>query len=173
MPKAVRNPKLLITSACVALLALGLWAILCSKPKVLVLDPRFQVLTVNWSSGTNHVLFEGNQLEGRVRDWLIGMGLRVKGVPVCHFRTDKNSLGLLVCYNGQFGRGELNDVIAEWTSPGNQTIPLRSITQSEDRTKKDFVGVWVLDSPISPGSELRIKLRTTSVDLAEIIANKL
>lgn len=174
MAKVVQNPKLLIPGAGVLLLAFGLWAFSRPNSTVLILDPRFQVLTVNWSSGTNHVLFQGNQREGRLRDWLIGMGLRIKGIPACHFRTDKSSRGLLIRYTGTFGRGELNEITAELlTSPGNKTIPLRSIMHTEDTIKKEFVGVWVIEWVTNSGSEFKIKLRTASSDLAEIIGNKL
>jgi hypothetical protein len=176
MPKILRNPELLIATGCVVLLAIfaiTLWPVLHPTPKVVVLDPRFHVLTVNWSSGTNHVLYEGNPLEGRLRNWLFRMGLRVRLIPSNRFHTDGCSRGILVRYSGDFEHGELEDITAELINARNQPMPLRSIVQEEDKTKKEFAQVWVLDpSMTNSGPALRIKLRTKSVDLAEIVGSK-
>src|SRR5512136_2599689 len=78
-------------------------------PRIRILDPRFQILAARVSQGTEHWIYEGNQIEGHVRCFLNRMGFRVT-VPQKYGHTQhtqQSVYAFIVRYSGDLEEKQL------------------------------------------------------------------
>ena len=160
-----------------------------SQPAVRVLDPKFRVLTAKISRGTNHMMFDGPQAEGRARLFLsraLWRLVTIKSIPTHRTTTKTNVYAFMFRWTGEYKHDELMGVCAELADGSGNLIPLRLDTNSNGYTSAnntpnsglgeqpwvtEYIGIWFVDSPqTSTGSyRLRLKLGTNEVYLAEMV----
>ena len=161
MLKALKH-KFVIAGIGSGLLLLVAGIMLARHPTIQILDNSFHVFCVGVSHGTNHLLFEGNRFEARLRQdlsrlpLLSRIGLHMQPMPAHYFRTARDSCVFLVKYTGGFSDAELSDVRAELIDARGGKIPLRSLNVTA--AKKEYVKTWVLDLVPADSRKLRLRL---------------
>ena len=156
-------------------LCIGTLIKLLPLPKVTQLDTRFEVLHFKISRGTNHGIYEGNQLEGQVRSGLRCLGLNVKGLPQSVARTGRDSVAVMIRYTGDFAHQDLQNLKAELRDESGYPLRLRWLSGSCDQKTSRYTGIWAVDSDLlhSGTYYLRLRLPANDTCLASIRVGKL
>lgn len=141
-----------------------------SHPRVNVLDSRFRVQTAKISKGTNHTIYLGHQLEGRLRDWLRGVGIKVAPVRQDTTTTQTETCAFMIRYTGDLPHDDLCEVRAALSDGTGKEIPLQWFTRASAPKTKNYFSVWVVDPPATniKDCHLRLTLGTNGLGLADI-----
>ncbi len=172
----VGNKRTITAVAAFVVLAIsGFCWFLFAGPRIKILNPRFQVLDVRFSRGTNHWIYDGNQLEGRMRYFLRGLGLPVNVPQRNGGHTQKDVWSFIVRCSGDFEAKELVHLRADLIDAQGSVTPLRWTSGYHKSGRPDYLDFWVLDSWPADGRRYRLRRRlpTEDVDLAEIDVGKL
>jgi hypothetical protein len=164
----VRRRWIALTLVGAVLATLG--AVLLLRSPVTWQDSRFQILSFKVSRGTNHTIFHGNQMEGRLRTSLRGLGVPVKGLARHGVPTQREAYAFMLQYRGDFPDRELSAPRAEVINAAGVAIPLRWNSGGYSPKDKVYLSVWVLDAALIPDGKLALllKLKRTETRVAEI-----
>ena len=169
------------------LLVVAVFTISSSQPKLRVLDSRFRVLTAKVSRGTVHTMFDGPQLQGRVRLslsralwWLVS----IRSIPVTRTYSQTDTCAFMFRWTGDFGHADLMGVRAEMMDGSGRSIPLRLDKSThgfaranttpgsglgERPWSTEYIGVWFFDAPPAKGAyRMRLMLSSNELCVAEI-----
>jgi len=136
----------LLVSVAVLVLIAVLIAVISSGSRVRILDPHFHIVAFKFIHAKRDKMYWGNQLEGKVRDQLRKLGLRVNIVPQNLISARANSYTLSVMYRGDFNTEDLTfRVQAELVFRTGAIIPLRWVSGGADPKTKTYLSNWVLD----------------------------
>jgi hypothetical protein len=166
--RVIISLALVIFAGAIAL-TVSLWRV-----RVTILDPRFEVLGVTASRGTNQTVYFGSRAEGQVKDWLIKLGVPVEPTTrVPATLHDSSYVWLWVVYRGNMKKEELAAVQAELTDNLGQVIPLKQGLQEPDSwnpASGRYLGGWIQHLPVTNGQpyRLRLKLPNDGGQLADI-----
>ena len=151
------------------------WITLLLHPRVQILDCRFHILTAKISYGTKHTVFLGSQVEGRLRDWLRRVGFNVTPLRADETTTLTNDYACIIRYTGELPHEELCEVRAAFSDGAGTAIPLLWSTRASNPIRRDYLSVWVLESPLTntAGCHLRLTQGKNGICLADIYLGKL
>ena len=172
-PSAKRN--IFASSAVVIILTAIALVFVCSSP-IRVLDPRFHVISVTVSRGTNQPIYFESQLTGRVKEAIRNLGLGVQPAKkVTVTLRDNTYIALAVVYSGDFAPLELGTVDAELADSAGKVTLLEQGFHAPNPKGSNYLGTWIqrLQSTNSPSYCLRLKLPNNGGHLAEIKLGKL
>jgi hypothetical protein len=170
MPTVTRRRVIaaVVALVCVAVI-LFCW-LLSAGPRITILNPRFQVTLVRVSRGTNHWIYDGNQVEGQIRYFLNGVGLPVKVPGRSGGHSQKDVPTFIVRYSSDLESDELVHLRADLIDAHGATTALRWTSNFRDKGGQNYLAFWVLDSQPAKGGryKLRLRMATKDEDLAEI-----
>jgi hypothetical protein len=168
-----KSRKVLVAGGVIALVVATYVALYV--PRVHVLDQRLRLYNTKTSYGTAHCMFHGNQVEGRLREWLQGAGFPVKTLPKTTVRTEADAFAFLVRYAGSFPVDDLTHLRAELADISGKVTPLRWQGGYSDPARNEYLTVWVLDTAWNgPGPyNVRVKLPEPQGYLLDLRVRKL
>ena len=151
MPTRSTHSRRFVRVALVALVlsAVGVYVWMRPVGRLQVHDPRFQVLSIAISRATNHVIYPGNQLEGRFRYWIASkLGLDVAERPILQLSTGSAaSRALLVRYRGDLPFRELDGLNAVISSDDGSTLQTSGSRFFDKDSNSFYTSFLVLGSP--------------------------
>ncbi len=121
---------------------------------VTVYDSRFRILDHCISLGTNHTIYNGSQIEGRIRATAkYKFGLKVNDLSSVSVGLDKPHLAFLIRYMGDLPFEELDGLKAQLTNDKDISIDLGMGVKRYDQQKNTFIRCYGLpDIPTSDDS---------------------
>jgi hypothetical protein len=160
---------LLVAVAALCLIAV-LITVMGSGPRIRILDPHFQILAFKFIHAKRDKMYWGNQLEGKVRDQLVNLGVPVKILPQDRITARTNSYTLSVMYRGDFKNQDVARVQAELALRTGTIIPLRWVSGDDDPKTKTYLSNWVLDPAPTNINRCTVRLSRTDDNhrLAEV-----
>jgi hypothetical protein len=130
---------------------------------VAVHDPRFQVLGYKISTGTEHVMYDGNQTLCRVNQWLKRTtGLDVLRRGEVRVSSPRQTYGFLLRYRGQIDPNELRNLKAFLTAPDGFSKELQGGASSA--SPRTYLRCYLLTNASSNPGPYRLVLRLPSTD---------
>jgi hypothetical protein len=139
-------------------------------------DPRFRLISVVASRGTNQTIYFESQSVGRVRERFRQVGLGGKSAKTVRVALrDKDYISFSVVYAGDLSRQELETVEAELEDSTGKVTRLEQGFHAPNPKESTYMGTWVQRLPTT--NRLRYRLWLTLPEggrrLAEVRLGKL
>jgi hypothetical protein len=145
--------------------------------KLTILDKRFHISKFVVTRGPTYTVYPQGALKSRAREQLSEWGLPVGAPAKCTLGILPKSCAFFVHYSLDSFPPELavNALEAELVDRKGVAIPLRWFAGGSVSSPKTYYGGWSLDAaPRSTNDCLfRLKLKTNSTPVAEVVINKL